>query len=326
VPPARLVKREAALSGPEVTVVIATRDRWEHLRDAGLPSALGQQGVELELVVVDDGSSDATPNGLARVDDARLRLVRSETSQGVSRARNRALAEARAPWVAFLDDDDLWSPLKLRAQLDAMRLARADYAYCAGVVVDSTGTPLRHAPAPDPDTVARALRASAVVGGPSSVIVSTELARRLGGFEPSLSVLADWDLWLRVARTGRAAACPEVLVAYREHGENMSAWPADLVFGELETLVERHGIDGEVDGVLFTHWVAANQRRAGRRLEAARAYLHGAIAFRSPKLLLRAVAMPLGERAMSSPERLRRARGRAEQPPSAPEWLRLPQA
>jgi hypothetical protein len=94
-----------------------------------------------------------------------------------------------------------------------------------------------------------------------------------------------------------------------------------LVFGELETLVERHGLEGEVDGVRFTHWVAANQRRAGRRRRAARAYLHGAIAFRSPGLLVRAAAMTLGEGPMSVPGRLRGLRGRAEHPPPAPDWL-----
>lgn len=309
------------MTAPEVSVVVPTRDRWEHLQTAALPAALGQRDVELELIVVDDGSTDDTPRRLGEIDDPRLRVLRSEPPEGVARARNRGLAVAGAPWVAFLDDDDLWSPLKLRTQLDALAAAAADYAYSAAVFVDGGGTPQRFDPAPDPQTVARELRGSDVVGGPSTVIVRTELARALGGFEPSLSVLADWDLWLRLAARGRPAACPEVLVAYREHEQNMSAWAARRVFGELDVLVARHGLDGDIDGELFTRWVAANQRRAGRRFAAARAYLRGASAFRSPRLLARAVAMPLGEGAMAIPERLRAVRGAPSTPPAAPDWL-----
>jgi glycosyltransferase involved in cell wall biosynthesis len=302
-------------------VVLPTHNRWEHLRHAALPAAQGQRDVELEIIVVDDGSTDETPKRLAEIADSRLRVLRSEPAEGVARARNRGLAAARAPWVAFLDDDDLWSPVKLRAQLDALAAAAADYAYTAALFVDGAGTPLRLDPAPEPTTVGRALRRSDVVGGPSTVMVRTELARELGGFEPSLSVLADWDLWLRVAGVGRPAACREVLVAYREHDDNMSAWAARRVFAELEVLVARHSLQGEVDGVRFTRWVAANQRREGRPLAAARAYLRGAAEFRSPRLLMRGLAMPLGEGVMAIPDRLRALRGERSEPPAAPEWL-----
>jgi glycosyltransferase involved in cell wall biosynthesis len=309
------------LSTPEVTVVIPTRDRWEHLRHAALPAALGQRDVELELIVVDDGSIDETPRRLADITDPRLRVLRSEHAHGVALARNRGLAAARAPLVAFLDDDDLWAPRKLRAQLDALAAADADYAYAAAVFVDGDCAPLRPDPAPEPSGVAAALRGSDVVGGPSTVMLKTELARDLGGFEASLSVLADWDLWLRVAQVGRPAACHEVLVAYREHDDNMSASAVRRVFAELDVLIARHALEGELDGERFTRWVAAHQRRAGRRFGAARAYLRGAVAFRSPQLLVRGLAMPLGEEAMAIPARLRGLRGERGQPPPAPDWL-----
>jgi glycosyltransferase involved in cell wall biosynthesis len=303
--------------------VIPTHNRWDHLRDAALPAALGQRDVALELIVVDDGSADQTPRRLAEISDPRVRVLRSEPAEGVARARNRGLAAARAPWVAFLDDDDLWSPLKLRTQLDALAAADADYAYAAAVFVDGDCNPLRADPAPEPRTLPAALRRSDVVGGPSTVIMRSELARELGGFEPSLAVLADWDLWLRVAEVGRPAACHDVLVAYREHDGNMSAWAERRVFAELDVLVARNALRGEVDGDRFTRWVAANQRRAGRRLAAARAYLRGAAAFRSPQLLVRALGMPLGEGAMAIPGRLRALRGERSDPPPAPEWLDL---
>jgi len=308
-------------STPAVSVVVPTLNRWPVLSRAALPAVLGQEDVDVELIVVDDGSRDGTEERLAALGDPRVRVIRHDEPRGVAVARNAGIAAARGEWVSFLDDDDLWSPLKLRAQLDALAAAAADYAYAAALFVDRAGTPLRLDPAPEPETVARALRGSDVVGGPSTVIVRTELARELGGFEPSLSVLADWDLWLRVAEVGRPAACREVLVAYHEHDDNMSAWAAPRVFAELDVLVARHALHGEVDGVRFTHWVAANQRRAGRRRAATRAYLRGAAGFRSPRLLMRGLAMPLGEGAMAIPGRLRSLRGERSEPPPLPEWL-----
>ena len=261
--------------------MVPTRNRWSHLSTAALPAALRQEAVDLELLVIDDGSTDGTAQALAELRDDRLRTIRNERPEGVARARNRGIAEARAPWIAFLDDDDLWSPRKLRAQLDAAAAAEADFAYAAAVFVDEQGTVLRPDPAPDPRTVARALRGSDVVGGPSTVLARTALLRKLGGFEPTLSVLADWELWLRLAEAGRAAACPEVLVAYTEHGANMSAASADRAFRELDVLMERHGLARDLDGVRFTRWLASHQRRGGARLAAARIYLRGALRHRS---------------------------------------------
>jgi hypothetical protein len=152
------------------------------------------------------------------------------------------------------------------------------------------------------------------------VLARTELVRELGGFDEELSVLADWDLWLRLAELAPAAACPEVLVAYREHGDNMSAETAQGVFAELDVVRRRHALGSDLDGVEFTRWVAGHQRRARRPFAAARAYLHGARRFRSGALLARGLAAPFGERAMGIPAKLRALRGeRAEL--LSPDWV-----
>jgi glycosyltransferase involved in cell wall biosynthesis len=316
-----VVKLGDRVSSPEVTVVVPTHNRWDHLRRAALPAALGQRDVELELIVVDDGSADQTPRRLAELADPRLRVLRNDVAMGVAQARNRGVAVASAPWVAFLDDDDLWSPWKLRRQLDAVGAVEgAGFAYAAAVFLDGAGAPLRPDPAPPAETVARELRSRDVVGGPSTVLARTELVRELGGFDHALSVLADWDLWLRLAELAPAAACPEVLVAYREHGDNMSAETAQGVFAELDLLRRRHALGSELDGVEFTRWVAGHQRRAGRPLAASRAYLHGARQFRSGALLVRGLGMPLGERAMGIPARLRALRGKQAEVVS-PDWV-----
>src|ERR671935_95170 len=122
-------------SAPEVTVVVPTHSRWDLLSTAALPASLGQEDVDLEVVVVDDGSTDATAESLARIDDPRLRVVRHDRPRGVAQARNAGIAAARGEWIALLDDDDLWAPWKLRAQLDAAAAERAVFAYGGAAAV-----------------------------------------------------------------------------------------------------------------------------------------------------------------------------------------------
>src|SRR4051812_36397661 len=101
-----------------VSLVIPTRDRSQILLET-VRLTLLQRHVAFELIVVDDGSSDGTADALEALGDPRLVVVRNAVNRGVAHARNRGIDQARHPWVAFLDDDDRWSPDKLRMQLDA---------------------------------------------------------------------------------------------------------------------------------------------------------------------------------------------------------------
>ena len=97
---------------PLVSAVIPTYRRADLVARA-VRSVLEQTLEDLEVVVVVDGADDRTSEALGQIADRRLRVVVSKTQLGHSEARNAGVAEARAPWVAFLDDDDLWLPLKL---------------------------------------------------------------------------------------------------------------------------------------------------------------------------------------------------------------------
>jgi glycosyltransferase involved in cell wall biosynthesis len=272
-------------------------------------------------VVVDDGSQDDTPQRLAEVRDPRVRVLRHERSRGVASARNRGIAEAHGEWIAFLDDDDLWSPRKLRAQLDAAHEHEAGFAYCSAVVVDEGAEPFYAPPLTDPTTLARdLLNVNVMPGGSSNVIARTELVRSLGGFDERLVQLADWDLWIRLAQAAGAAACPEVLVAYVEHPRNMLLVHEPDVARELELLVAKHaGADPplglEPDRLDFARWTARGHGRAGRRRKAFQLYMRVALRHRSFSDVLRGVrVLALG----------RRARPRsARMPIPTPAWLDL---
>jgi glycosyltransferase involved in cell wall biosynthesis len=106
------------MAAVDVSVVLPTRNR-RALLAATLRTVFRQRDVSLEVIVVDEGSTDDTPAMLAALPDARVRVLRHETPRGVSVARNHGATEARGEWLAFLDDDDLWAPDKLSRQVQA---------------------------------------------------------------------------------------------------------------------------------------------------------------------------------------------------------------
>ncbi len=106
-------------NSPAVTVVIPTRDRRELLLRT-LDSVLRQEDVALDVVVVDDGGTDGSADAVENLQLPNVRVLRHQRSRGVSAARNAGLRTVTAPWVAFVDDDDLWAPTKLRAQLTSL--------------------------------------------------------------------------------------------------------------------------------------------------------------------------------------------------------------
>jgi glycosyltransferase involved in cell wall biosynthesis len=243
--------------------------------------ALAQEGVDLEVVVVDDGSTDDTPAELGSARDPRLRVLRNHTSRGVAAARNRGIEAARGQWIAFLDDDDLWSPHKVRLQLE--HAAGADFAYAGAVRLREPDVVLGLDPAPSPLDFARQMLITNVLpSGPSNVLARADLVRRLGGFDETLDFAADWDLWIRLGSTGSPAACPDVLVGYVEHEGNMSVSVGDAAIAEFRYLVAKHRSASEEAGVRFDlarfmRGVAYGHLRAGRRLQAARTYVRGAV-------------------------------------------------
>src|SRR5919198_1326209 len=213
-------------SAPEVTVVVPTHSRWDLLSTAALPASLGQEGVDLEVVVVDDGSTDAPAARLADIDDPRLRVVRHDRPRGVAQARNAGIAAARGEWIALLDDDDLWAPWKLRTQIDAATAEGAVFAYGGAAAVAEDRTWVYSLPPADPDTLASVLLQRNVLwGGCSNVLVRADVVRRLGGFDERLFQLTDWDLWIRLSQAGSAAACPEVLVGCIAHRRGIHLRP-----------------------------------------------------------------------------------------------------
>jgi glycosyltransferase involved in cell wall biosynthesis len=209
---------------PRISVVIPTYQRLEACRRA-ISSALEQELPALEVLVCDDGSTDGTQAALEAWagEEPRLRYLRLARNFGApAAARNLGTQSARGEWVAFLDDDDVWLPEKLRIQAEAISTGRYDVV--ASDAARSSGEPyFGHERASEPD------RAELLRHNP--VITSTAVARRsslieAGGFTDSavgmsITGVEDYAAWLNLAYRGaRFVVLPDRLVEYDDAGED----------------------------------------------------------------------------------------------------------
>lgn len=211
--------RPGAAGRPEVSVLICAHDRLAFLKKT-LASALAQRRRGLEVVVVDDGSSDGTFSWLSRLRDPRVLALRLSPARGPAGARNAGLAQCRGELVAFLDHDDLWRPGYLKAA--AVALARAGAQVCVSDFrrIDARGRvlPLERPPAPGPLDRLCGIRGAPL---PSALVVRRSALLAVGGFDESFRLFGDdMDLAARLARRfGRRAfrTLPRPYVLYRRH-------------------------------------------------------------------------------------------------------------
>lgn len=199
---------------PGVSVIIPTYNRWPMV-GAAVASVLAQSFRDFELIVVDDGSTDGTSTELLQF-GSQLRYFRQDRS-GVSAARNSGVRQSHGRLVAFLDSDDLWQPEKLKTQVGYMeyfpevRICQTEELWVRNGVRVNPRTKHRK---PSGDIFDRSLDLCLV--SPSAVMMTRELFDCSGGFDESLPVCEDYDLWLRIARDNPVPLIEQPLVV--KHG------------------------------------------------------------------------------------------------------------
>lgn len=211
-------------TAPAVSVVIPTRNRPRQVVRA-VRSVVAQTLADLEILVVDDASTDDVGAALAPLAEPRLRVLRHDRRRGACAARNTGIAEARGRFVALLDDDDEWMPAKLAAQVARFAAAPEDVGlvYCGtDVVSEATGEVQRRSvPTGAPPAYAELLRSTGF--GASTALVRRECFAAVGGFDETLAGAQDRDMWLRIAACYRLDYVPEALVRWYIHGEQITA-------------------------------------------------------------------------------------------------------
>lgn len=214
---------------PAVTVLLAVYNGERHLGES-IDSVFAQTFEDFELVVVDDGSTDATSEILAGYADSRLRVVRNELNVGVTRSLNRGLGYSRGRYVARQDADDVSAPERLERQtafLDANRDVTLLASSYLRIREDGTVFGSRSVPAEALGARWRLLFLNAFAS--SSVMFRRDDVERLRGFREEFPYGQDYDLWSRLAFTGTVAALPDALVRYRDARDSLTATIAGQV-------------------------------------------------------------------------------------------------
>jgi glycosyltransferase involved in cell wall biosynthesis len=250
-----------------VSVVIPTHNRKDWLQ-LTLATVLWQEEVDVEAIVVDDGSTDGTAEMVSRLGDPGIRLVQHERPLGVSACRNQGAAGAAGEWISFVDDDDLWAPDKLRLQIEAASRDGRSWSYAGSVNVGEDLRLIHGVPPLPAEEVARLIfRFNCIPGGGSNVVARRDTFRRAGPFDLRLKNTEDWEMWMRLAELGLPACVPDPLVARRIHDSNSSLDIAEVLTG-VRWIEERHGI--KVDHGALHRWFAESCLRTGQRVHALR--------------------------------------------------------
>ena len=234
---------------PLVSVLMTVHNGQRYLAES-VASVLRQDMDDFELVVVDDGSTDGTPDILENLSarDSRLR-VRGQSNRGIPKSANEGLSMCRGQYVARLDSDDLAKPDRLRRQVEF--LEREDVV-CVGSwfdLIDERGRFLTVLKPPEEDHEIQrlALAGHGSICHPCAMIRRGAL-ERIGGYDEHFALACDLDLWLRLGEVGRLANMAVSLTRYRVHSGSVSEQRGrqqrDYARQACERAWKRRGMDG----------------------------------------------------------------------------------
>jgi glycosyltransferase involved in cell wall biosynthesis len=248
------------VSGPLVSVVIPNHNYGRFLSQA-LESVFAQTYRRVEVLVVDDGSTDGSLEVMRRY-EGRIRSA-FQANAGVSRARNLGVRESRGELIAFLDSDDWWLEEKLAKQVSLIESGRFGMVYTGLRFVSEEGVVRGETRSGLSGWVLRDLALLEKPGIPasgSSALIRRECLDAVGCFDPDLSTSADWDLWRRIACRYPIGRVPEPLTCYRLHPaamhRDLRLFERDmlLAFGKMfrdEAAREAHPLERRAKARLF---------------------------------------------------------------------------
>jgi glycosyltransferase involved in cell wall biosynthesis len=249
------------MNNASISIILPTYNRHDMIKNA-IQSVIAQTVSDWELLVVDDGSTDATKEVVTAFaeSDSRINYMYKENG-GVSSARNSGIASAEGEYIAFIDSDDMWTPEKLEKQLAVFKADPSIGLVYTGIrFVDTRTGKERIKKAVEGGAIALQEIAYNPIGGPSRVMIKKECLSACGNFDETFLALEDWDLWIRITEKYPVGFVSEPCVTYNEHSDSLT-YAAEKIVDGYEKLWQKHQIlDRE-------RWVrAVGYRRLGHRL------------------------------------------------------------
>jgi len=221
---------------PLVSVVIPNYNNGRFLAEA-IQSVLDQTYRPIDVIVVDDGSTDESSAIADRYRD-RVRWI-AQAHRGVGAARNRGIAASDAPFIAFLDADDSWHPEKLAQQMPLFTSPDIGLVFCGIQYIDLAGHVLgENIAGPEGDTFRQIAMLERTIAIGSTPVIRRECFARVGVFEETLKVAEDWDLCRRIAGAYRVVGVQRPLARYRQHPDNVHH-DVDLMRRDTQRALDR---------------------------------------------------------------------------------------
>lgn len=259
---------------PRVSIVLPAYNHEAYVADAIL-SVLNQTFSDFELIIINDGSTDHTEREIHRFDDPRIRSFRQE-NRGLSATLNRGLSLAMGEFFGFLPSDDLYEPEKL-----ALQVAILDGDPEVGLVfgyqnlIDATGAPLTddhleawfRVPYETKEEIFPALFERNFLAAPS-VLMRKACVDRVGGFDESLSIAQDYDLWLRALKHYGVRLLKDPVIRYRWHGGNLTFRPSERTEAERAIVLLRAYRDLRIEDIFPSLRTVGSSDRSSRYADA----------------------------------------------------------
>ncbi len=252
----------------KISVVIPTYNRVDFLREA-IESVLAQTFKDIELIVVDDGSSDGTQELVASY-KGMIRYIRQQNS-GPSAARNNGIKNAIGRYIAFLDSDDIWLPEMLSKQVSMFTENPTAGLVATGYRLINTVHELAEPVIMNKDELADARNGNLYMNffATSSVMVNKVCFDKVGMFNETLNFAEDWDMWIRILQRYSFVYLPEVLMHYRVHAAKISATSLQENIKSWQRVIKMHSSNGNIfnDSILKRKrisWLYLNQAWAQR--------------------------------------------------------------
>ena len=218
----------------KVSIIIPTYNRAKLLTEA--VRSLQQQTYEnIEIIIVDDCSTDDTAQAVEKLDDGRIIYVKHDVNKGGSEARNTGIKHATGDYIGFLDSDDQWQSDKLERQLAVFR-ENPDFGivYTGMKVYQGSYLVKEVIPKYQGDLLTKLIESNCIYTT-SSILVKKEVLEEVGGFDSSLPSCQDWDFYLRLAQVSRFGFVEDSLVLYYLHpGDRISTNHEAVVNGHLQ--------------------------------------------------------------------------------------------